>query len=267
MSWYFSPLAGTTGTPSATLVSYAATDWGFSGSGEIQIHGTGFTYDANGFLSGGSITSMDLVDVTVPASPAVIQTVTMLAALDGALVESYLTEAKTVADVIKSWNLPAFADPNSKPSFADTGTTVLLADNTFLKITGTGFDPTINNGHVTSIQHLAADGTTVLQHLDQAMASDVLFEDFGSSSGLYHLLVQGGNLITDGTGQTIDMTGGAGDDTLTGNANGGTADYQEDWSTGGVTVDLGAAPDHGTATGQGIGTDTLINIHRVIGSS
>ncbi|MCA1476157.1 tandem-95 repeat protein [Bradyrhizobium sp. NBAIM08] len=70
----------------------------------------------------------------------------------------------------------------------------------------------------------------------------------------------GDDAISGGAGKDA-LTGGDGNDNLDGGADFDRAIYAE--ATGGITVHLGA----GTATGPGVGTDTLISIDGVIGSN
>ncbi|HJV53156.1 MAG TPA: hypothetical protein VJ652_16935, partial [Noviherbaspirillum sp.] len=72
----------------------------------------------------------------------------------------------------------------------------------------------------------------------------------------------GDDSVHGGDGDDV-LRGGAGNDTLDGGAGNDTADYSDD--TLGVDVDLGGAP--GTATGPGIGNDTLTGIENVTGGS
>jgi Ca2+-binding RTX toxin-like protein len=70
---------------------------------------------------------------------------------------------------------------------------------------------------------------------------------------------EGNDSIAGGMGYDY-LTGGAGDDTLDGGADSDGAYYSD--ATGPVTVNLAL----GTATGAGIGSDTLINVENVYGS-
>lgn len=69
----------------------------------------------------------------------------------------------------------------------------------------------------------------------------------------------GNDLLFGGAGKDL-LTGGAGNDRIDGGTNFDRSVYTD--ATGGITVDM----LHGTVTGAGIGTDTLVDIEGVIGS-
>jgi len=79
--------------------------------------------------------------------------------------------------------------------------------------------------------------------------------------GIENFIGSGGNDTVYGTSDNNILVGGGGNDTLNGEAGFDTAAYAD--ATGAITVDLAA----NTVTGPGIGTDTLISIERIIGSS
>ncbi|MCK1434963.1 tandem-95 repeat protein [Bradyrhizobium sp. 15] len=104
---------------------------------------------------------------------------------------------------------------------------------------------------------LTLTGTEVADTLTGGDGNDLIFGLGGNDT------LKGGagdDMISGGAGKDA-LTGGAGNDTLDGGADFDRAIYTE--ATDGITVHLGA----GTATGAGVGTDTLISIDGVIGSN
>ncbi|MDO8777747.1 MAG: Ig-like domain-containing protein, partial [Burkholderiaceae bacterium] len=128
-------------------------------------------------------------------------------------------------------------------------------------------------------------GTDAVLNIENARGSgfnDVLTGDAGAND----LDARGGNdSLFGGDGQD-SLRGGAGNDTLDGGAQHivAGATMRENWAqsanqgsqydiafytdaTSGVTVMLGADGTDGSATGEGVGTDVLINVEYVIGSA
>ena len=103
---------------------------------------------------------------------------------------------------------------------------------------------------------VGADTLISIEHVYGSQFNDTLIGGAGNDN----LYGQGGNdSLTGGAGYDT-LSGGAGNDTLDGGADSDTVNYSD--ATGPVTVNLAL----GTASGAGIGADTLISIENVYGS-
>jgi Ca2+-binding RTX toxin-like protein len=239
---------------SSTLYVLSGTD--FSGS-QVRIHGTGLTYDAaTGYLNGGTITSAELF-----ANGEVVQTIDMAGGLSGATFFNFWTPAASIKAQTASWGV----NNGSANAFTPTLITYYLPDGTQVRLEGSGFSDFSNLGTVTAIKRYATDGVTVIgtvSGLPQSLG--IVAAAFGGDKGFYHYLDQGNNTVTHvSSSQFLELDGGQGNDTIMGNQPAGVylpVSYKQ--AVAGVIVNLG----NGTATGGG-GSDTLINIHGVIGST
>ena len=117
-------------------------------------------------------------------------------------------------------------------------------------------------------------GTDSLANIEIVRGSG--FNDYISGGANNNDLVglAGNDTLLGGDGQDT-LTGGAGNDLLDGGAqriaDGANFSSQYDFAnysdaTSGINVSLGADGTNGTATGGGVGTDTLVNIEWVLGS-
>jgi Ca2+-binding RTX toxin-like protein len=109
---------------------------------------------------------------------------------------------------------------------------------------------TDGSGGQTGGSSAGADGNDTLVDIENVTGSDFDDDIFGNS---------GANYLRGGGGSDI-LQGGAGNDTLDGGDDRDMASYID--ATDSVTINLAA----GTATGSGIGTDTLVSIEQIRGS-
>ncbi|MBM3516046.1 MAG: calcium-binding protein, partial [Alphaproteobacteria bacterium] len=123
---------------------------------------------------------------------------------------------------------------------------------------GVAIDPVFTDTGITlNARAITSDGTAGDDMLNGTDDDDALVGRDGNdvlSGGL------GSDLLLGGAGNDI-LKGGAGDDRLIGGEGRDTADYRD--ATSSVSVDL----SQGSATGAGIGVDTLVSIEDLIGSA
>ncbi|MEQ1784195.1 MAG: hypothetical protein ABMA14_22790, partial [Hyphomonadaceae bacterium] len=236
----------------------------------VIITGTGFTYDGNGIPTGGTITSATLVIDAGVSNPE-----TALVTLSNIHVSLGDLGAAINGDLALRNQLNWANVLNTTELVSQTPTLIRLvnSDGTFTDLVGTGFDITVPGGEagtVTSIAHIAANGTTVLASvavsvtLPQA-AGAILEENAGEQ--LYRLLSTGDNTLTGLAGPitigdnqyNYQLQDYAGNDTIVSNVANGNVDYE--FATASVTINLAT----GLATGGG-GSDTLTNIGFANGS-
>lgn len=266
--WEFSvfspPIAATATTYRLANVSVPGTSF--------VVTGTGFTYDGNGIPTGGVITSVSMVINATISTPEVV--LTTLTSIDISLGDF---GARMSSDVALRNQLD-WAGVLAADSFVSASSTVVRlanTDGTFTDIVGTGFDVTVPGspqGAVSSIVHVASDGstvlTTVLVNVSLQQAAAATSEGFAGED-LFLLLNSGdttvtavNNVVTIGLNTySTNIQDGPGNDTLVGVAGPGGYGVDYDTATSGVTVNLLT----GQATGGG-GADTLTNITHVGGS-
>jgi Ca2+-binding RTX toxin-like protein len=259
------PLAAATGSSTTWIVP------NLDGLTSTVFTGTNFTYDPISHLpTDGTITSMNLVD---NLDHTVLQSMTNLTTTLGDL-GAFVSNIETLRGEI-SWH-SVIASDNVHP-FIFTSTEIKFAntDGTFTDITGSGFDQIGGlHGTVANVDHLAADGTTVLADsvlglnvslstLADAISSNNLSSDF------YQLAGQGGNTLTGFNAEVgstnyyysnLDAT--AGNETIVGTLPGGNivgiGSVNFENAPSAINVDLSA----GTVTSS-FGSDTLVNIDNV----
>src|SRR5262245_43356922 len=149
-------LLGTPPTPgSATQLVLLNTD----GLTSTAINGTGFTYDINGVPTAGTITSIDLV---LNATPTTLQTLTNVA-IDLGAIGTLRNQASALRSKV-SWSGVIDQNDGALVSFTSTEIRLLNTDGTFTVAIGTGFSQAgaVLSGTVNTLQHFAADGTTLL---------------------------------------------------------------------------------------------------------
>ena len=268
------PLHATQGSAATNATTWIVPK--FDGLTSTVFTGTGFTYDATSHLpTGGTITSMSLVS---NLDNTVMQTVTGLTTSLGALGNLISTVETIQAEA--PWG--SLINQNTDPlSFTATHIHLANSDGTFTDLLGSGFTQSgqgVFTGTVTSIEQLAANGTTVLQSANLApntSLTDVVSALSGDnlSREFYNLAAQGNTSFTGlhaqvGTNNLFyqDFDDTPGSHTFTGQTPNSapnlvnTVDFGE--ATSGVTVNLA---QH-TASWGGF-QDTLVNIESAFGSN
>jgi Ca2+-binding RTX toxin-like protein len=234
------------------------------------LEGTGFTY-YYGYPVSGTITAMRLVTTTGVELQNVTDVHTTLGEISG-----FLNQVQTLRSRISWFN---YVDQDLNPSIpgeADltpTKFTLRNSDNTYTVINGSGLDWSglQFSGTVSSVQHYAVNGTTLMTSVSTtgtslAVAMSACY-NVRASEQTYQLATAGDNTHTGVNGEVVvgnylihdALHDGPGDDTYWGTAGNSAIDYE--WAPAAVNVDLVA----GTATGGG-GNDTLHGIDAVEGS-
>ena len=265
------PLSATQGTPTQWTVPNG------DGLTSTVFTGTGFTYDPTSHLpTAGTITSMSLVN---NLDHTVMQTVTSLTTSLGAL-GGFISTIETIQSEI-TWSGVIDKADNNQPAFTATDIRFINTDGTITELVGTGFAQAGDNGNlsgtVTSIKHLAANGTTVLHTVTpppNTTLGEVASAVFGDhlSQQFYDLAAQGNTTFTGLHAQVGGLKAfyegfddAPGSHTFNGQAPNepgfvNAVSFAD--ATSGVTVDL----VHQTATWSTF-HDTLVNIESVLGSS
>jgi Ca2+-binding RTX toxin-like protein len=233
--------------------STTATSFTFfeQGGNTVVLHGTGFTYDEDGYLDGGTITSM-----TSTGFFGLEQTITLnVHAAD--LYTDLLAPVSLLEDQVSGWS-----NTDSVISSKPTKIVLEMFNSTRVVIEGTnlGQDPT--KGKVTSLEHLGTDGTSLgkIDGLDVSLA--VALGALGPSDSLFNYLTRGANTVTQEYAFGPDIEGGLGNDRLVGTkAAFPVAEYVHT-AIAGIVGNLGT----GKVTG-GAGNDTLIGIGGISGSN
>ncbi len=238
---------------------------------QVWIAGTGFTFDANGLITGGRITSMRIMDIS-HNPPTAVQTFEMPGGMSTSALVSHIGTAKNLRSQLDAWNLQ-FADneDDSGPDvLTDNSVTFTLTDGSKVVITIANWIRDADIGTVTSIQHLAANGTTVLHQATGLLQPlGIIKSVFGNNDSFFDLLTAGNNVIT-GDGRSNWFEGRLGNDTISHTAGtdpyGRQAGVSYGAATAGVNVDLDVGNSQGRAIGSA-GTDVLRDIGNVEGSS
>ncbi|HVY85343.1 MAG TPA: hypothetical protein VG943_09430, partial [Caulobacterales bacterium] len=245
----------------STATQYVLSD--ANGYTQTVFTGTGFTYDVHGVPTGGTITSVSMVAIDGSQVLATLSNLHVSLADYGTLMNSFLS----LRDQI-SW--VGVVGDGDLVDFTSTHIRLANTDGTFTDYNGTAFLQSGEQltGQVTSIQHIGANGTTVLETVNTNVTLEVgagaLFV-WNASTSLYNLLQTGSNtltgipsgpiLVNGGTVQLeASLPDGPGDDTIVGSTGNNFVDYG-DHAVSAVTVNLLT----GTSTGGG-GNDTLTNI-------
>jgi Ca2+-binding RTX toxin-like protein len=255
---------GTPSTKTSTQVVLPNRD----GLTSTVLNGTGFTYNSiTGLPSGGTISSISLV---LNGGSTTLQTLTNVAIGFGDI-GNFLDQVMSLRDQI-TWSNVVDQEPEAV-IFTPTQIRLLNTDGTFTDAIGTGLavaDFQLS-GTISSIQHVASDGTTVLTNLtglnvSLATAGSALFDEVASEQ-LYVLANQGNNTMTgvsDGVVVGSDIIyshlfDGPGDDSINAALNVWDVSYQ--LAPAGVQVNLAT----GVVTGGG-GNDLLSGMNSVEGS-
>ncbi|MGQ0671819.1 MAG: calcium-binding protein [Hyphomicrobium sp.] len=261
----FDFFAGPIGAHNGQRVTYNNPDEGF----RVLFNGSGLTLDANGFIDGGTINSISVFDFNVNP-PRLVQTVTFPGGIAGSTFADFAAPLVPLHDTIASWTSAEFGEE----TISSTSTEILYrnSDGTLLRITGSGFVPgSVSVGTVTAIEHLAANGTTVLHSATGLSLS--AFEAvtvLGFDAAVYIRLAAGPSTIQSFDTADSALTffdGGPGNDRIVGSTEPGIAQVASyALAESAVVVDLDTGSGQGRATGGG-GIDLLININSVFGSS
>lgn len=226
----------------------------------VHVTGTGFTFNAQGILTAGTITGMSLYLGTT-----LLETTSIVNYSAASLYTNILSKAGPVISQVASWNLAAGSD-SFAPVITATQIKFKLTDNTFVQILGTfKFDAEGEPaGTVTAIKHLAANGTTVLhQATGLPLAAELAFMALFETDTVSRALLTGTNTVRAMTaGDLHFLDGGPGNDTIAGHVTGTRDTVWYGDATSAVTVNLA----FGTATGGG-GSDKLYYIEHVNGSN
>jgi Ca2+-binding RTX toxin-like protein len=239
------------------------------------VRGTSFTYNALGQPTGGTITSIDHLDVRGDV-PVLLERITDLNTDLGTLatlVNGYTSIRDQIAwfDQIDQ----TFPDP---VVFTDTSVRWLNRDGTFTEFVGTGLlaaatTPFANAGVVTEIRHLDSGGNPIAAHTvtltgaNAQTALGITFDSFLSEITFRNGVMAGGATYSvlaapenfDNLDVDSGISGGAGDDHFVGLAGGGTfLDYE--YAAGAITASLV------TNIADGDGHDTFVNIQNISGS-
>jgi Ca2+-binding RTX toxin-like protein len=236
----------------------------------IVFTGTGFTYDGNGIPTGGVITSVSLMIDEPLTTPETV--LTTLTGIDISLGDF----GARIASNLALRNQLNWANVLDNPDLVSSASTLIRLENSdgsFTDVIGSGFDISVPGalvGAVTSIVHVAADGTTVLDtvavNVTLQQAAAAVIESFAGED-LFLLLSSGDTTIT-GINNSITigddlyftyLQDGPGNDTIVGFGDHGNILYE--FAPAGVTANLAT----GQATGGG-GSDTLVNIRTINGT-
>lgn len=195
-----------------------------------------------------------VVNNTLPAeqqlSPADLDAIAQIVQESNAQISSSLTNTTDLSQVAQAAQV-AFGDTTQALSDAASGAGGTTFGSVQTDYTGSALEQKI------AAAPLSLMGTEVADTLIGGDGNDVISGLGGNDT------LKGGagdDTILGGAGKDA-LTGGAGNDTLDGGSDFDRAIYTE--ATGGITVHLGA----GTATGAGVGSDTLISIDGIIGSN
>ncbi|WP_395646694.1 FG-GAP-like repeat-containing protein [Terricaulis sp.] len=244
----------------ATSTSYVVPQ--SDGLSSLRITGTGFTYDVNGVPTGGTITSVEMIINSGGGALWTMSNMHVSMADYGAL----------LSDILSVQTQLTWLDTSPPDTLASATTTlirILNADGTFMDVHGPAFDisnPPWFTGTVTSVDYVAADGTTIL---DTVSGLSVEFHQFAASFSepnaademltLLHTgdnsVVYNGGVVVGDTTYTSGLIDGPGDDTF----NGGFVGFYN--ADAAVTADLSTA----IAT-HGSDTDTLTGLAGLGGS-
>ena len=229
--------------------------------------GTGFTYDLNGFPTGGAITSISLV---LNDGDVVLQTLSNVDPTALADIGNFASQAFDLRTQI-SWSF--LINQDAEPTvFTPTEICLRNTDNTFTVVTGSGFAIAGENfsGNVTAIQLIDTDGTTLLDPgpstglpVSLALGASALFDEVRSTQA-YLIANQGNNTLTSNVESAVsgpdtifvNLVDGPGSDTI----DAGSAPLNPplmSWglSPAAITLDLGA----GTVT-SAAGNDSIIGL-------
>jgi Ca2+-binding RTX toxin-like protein len=188
-----------------------------------------------------------------------------------------------------------FLVPSASPSVTSTLVIFTHADGSETRYAGTGLSLSggVWSGTITSASRTSAGGGSVYEQItgfsvDASAVLPFANDTNVNTNPLFNVLsgtdtlngwsgdddlrgFNGDDTLNGGEGFN-NMRGGAGNDTLIGgtaasSTGGNRADYLD--ATGGVTINLkdGLNSSTSSATGAGVGTDTLVNIERVRGSN
>src|SRR5689334_9647996 len=166
---------------------------------QTVINGTGFTYDSNGFPTGGAISDISLV---VIANSAVLQTLTNV---DPTALADVGTFASQAFDLRTQINWLGVISQNAEPIvLTATEIRLLNTDGTFTVVTGSGFSVTGQNltGTVSAIRLFDTDGVTVLDNgpvtglpVSLALGASAIIDE-ARSAQTYLIANQGDNTLT-----------------------------------------------------------------------
>lgn len=241
------------------------------------VRGTGFTYDAQGKPTGGTITRIDHLDLR-DETPVLLERITNVSSSLGtlaALVSGYTTARDQIGwfDFITQTE----TSPEASEEPTDTSIRFENSDGTFTEIVGTGFLAALGNaligGTVTAIRRLDAGGNPIpgesiaQANITLATALAIISDNFLSETVFRTGIMAGGATYTvfahaddyDNLGTDLGISGGAGNDHFVGLAGGGTMlDYSG--AAAAITANMVA----GTAVGDG--NDTFVDVRGIRGS-
>lgn len=227
------------------------------GGDSVIMTGTGFKYDADGYLKAGNITKLTYIDDDF-SGPVKAQTVTMKRAVSAAdLYHDVLSPAIALIKQTADWSTIDTID-----TFTSKQIVIEMDNFNFVTIKGTGFTQDPTKGTVTSLEYSDFNGHS-LDTVDNLHASlSAVMTALGGSGDIYNYLAQGDSSIKDFTAFPPTLEGGLGDDRLDGgDAAFPVADYRHT-ALSGIKADLGT----GKVTG-GAGHDTLVDVIGLQGSN
>jgi Ca2+-binding RTX toxin-like protein len=227
------------------------------GFDSVVVKGTGFKYDADGYLKAGSITKLTYIEDGFTGDVKA-QTVTMKHAVSAAdLYNDLLSPAIALIKQTSDWSTTETID-----TFTSKQIVIEMDNFNVVTIKGTGLTQDPTKGTVTSLEYSDVNGHT-LDIIDGLHASlSVVMTALGGSGDIYNYLAQGDSSIKDFSDFPPTLEGGLGDDRLDGgDAAFPVADYRHT-ALSGIKADLGA----GKVTG-GAGHDTLVNVMGIQGSN
>jgi Ca2+-binding RTX toxin-like protein len=248
VAWYNVALQSVVGLPTSTLLVNANSD-----GTETRIIGTGFTFDATGHPTGGTVTEFDR---TSSGGATVYEAVTgitgvSLIDLTNAIAAGNRTTFALVfnaADTFIGFSGDDFfvGGPGGDVFTGGTGIDTVSYDNALVGVRADLGTPATNTNDA------AGDTYSSIENLIGSDFNDTLV---GNSQV---------NVLTGGLGNDF-FFGGAGNDTLNGGGGTDTASYNSVNVTAAINASLSTTS---TVTGNAtVGTDTLISVEQVRGTS
>ena len=248
IAWYNVVPLNVVVLPTSTLIVLANSD-----GTETRIIGTGFTFDAAGFATGGTVTEFDRTNT---GGGIIYETITSISGVSlvdyssalGAGNRAAFALVFNAADTLNGFSGNDFfvGGPGGDTFTGGTGIDTVSYDNALVGVRADLFNPATNTNDA------AGDIYNSIENLIGSDFNDTLV---GNSQA---------NVLTGGLGNDF-FFGGAGNDTLVGGAGTDIASYNSVNITAAIKASLSTTS---TVTGNAtVGTDTLISVEQVRGTS